>query len=127
MYTFVHWYKFENDEVERILSCKCTDLCYILEYIYIGQIKKRRRSPVFAFNMQIPDQVECLVWSLRQIFPKLAKLFPTFHFEYPSVLSRFCFEKVKCSDIKFILFKSNDFVNEIIRVRVFFFSGKFMV
>ena len=25
-------YKFENDEGERILSCNCTVLCYILEY-----------------------------------------------------------------------------------------------
>ena len=37
-----------------ILSCKCTVLCYILEYIYMTQIIKRRNSPVFAFNMQIP-------------------------------------------------------------------------
>ena len=28
-------YKFENDEGERILSCKCTVLCYILKYIYM--------------------------------------------------------------------------------------------
>ena len=50
-------YTFENDEVERIWSCKCTALCYILEYIYIIQIAKRRTSPVFAYNMKIPDQV----------------------------------------------------------------------
>ena len=31
------------------------------ENIYIVQIAKRRRSPVLAFNMPIPDQVECLV------------------------------------------------------------------
>ena len=38
----IHWYKFEN-EVERILSCKCTVLCYILEYIYTNiQIAKGR-------------------------------------------------------------------------------------
>ena len=53
--------KYENDEVERNLSCKFTVLCNILEYIYIVQIAKRRISPVLAFNMQIPDQVECLV------------------------------------------------------------------
>ena len=53
--TFIHtchWYKLENDEVERILSCTCTVLCYIFEYIYIGQIAMRCTSPVFAFNMQ---------------------------------------------------------------------------
>ena len=57
-------YKYENDDLERNLSCKkcnCTVLCYILEYIYIVQITKRRISLVLAFNMQIPDQVECLV------------------------------------------------------------------
>ena len=36
-------------------------LCYILEYIYIVHVAKRHTRPVFAFNMQIPDQVECLV------------------------------------------------------------------
>ena len=60
-YQCIHWYKYENDEVESILPRKCTVLCYILEYIYIVQIEKRRTSPVFAFNMQIPDQVEFLV------------------------------------------------------------------
>ena len=70
-YKCIHWYKFEND-VQRILSCKYTGLCYILEYIYMMKIAKRRTSPVFvltspihwtslAFNMQIPDQVECMV------------------------------------------------------------------
>ena len=29
--------------------------------IYIVRIAKRRISPVLAFNMQIPDKVECLV------------------------------------------------------------------
>ena len=53
-------YKYQNDEVERNLSCKCTVLCYILEYMYILQITKRRIGPVLAFNVQIPDQVECL-------------------------------------------------------------------
>ena len=60
-YQHVPCYKYENDDIERNLSCKCTVLCYILEYIYIVQIAKRRISPVLAFNMQIPDQVECLV------------------------------------------------------------------
>ena len=50
-YQCIHWYKFEDDEVERILSCTCTVKCCILEYIYIGQIAKRWTSPVFAFNM----------------------------------------------------------------------------
>ena len=53
--------KFENDEVERSLSRKYTILCYILEYIYIVQIAEIRTCLVFAFNMQIPDQVECSV------------------------------------------------------------------
>ena len=61
--TCLHCYKYENNEVECKLSCKCTILCYILEYICVVQIAKRRVSPVFAFNMQIPDQVECLVVS----------------------------------------------------------------
>ena len=40
--------KFENDEVVRIEpSCTCTVLwCYILEYIDIGQIAKRRINPM---------------------------------------------------------------------------------
>ena len=42
------------------LSCKCTLLCYILEYIYMIQKAKTRTSPASAFNMQIRDQVECL-------------------------------------------------------------------
>ena len=60
-YQCLHCYKFENDEVERNLSSKCTILCYILEYIYIVQITKRHIHPVIAFKMQILDQVECLV------------------------------------------------------------------
>ena len=46
-------YRFENDEVERIVYCTYTVLCNILKYIYIGQIEKKCTSPVFAFNMQI--------------------------------------------------------------------------
>ena len=61
MNTFIHWYKFKNNEVERILSCKCTVLCYIFEYSYYVQRAKRCKSPVFAFNLQIPDQLECLI------------------------------------------------------------------
>ena len=38
VYKKVHWYRFENDEVKRILSFTWTVLCYILECIYIGQI-----------------------------------------------------------------------------------------
>ena len=37
---------YENDKVERNLPYKCTVLCYILEYIYIVQIAKRRKSCV---------------------------------------------------------------------------------
>ena len=61
LYQCIHWYKFENDEVDLILSCKCTDLFYIWEHIYIVQIAKGRTSPVFAFNMQTPNQVECFI------------------------------------------------------------------
>ena len=41
-YQCIHWYKFKNDEVEHILSCKInvTVLCYVLEYIYTVQIAK---------------------------------------------------------------------------------------
>ena len=60
-YQCIHWHEFKDDEEERILSCKCTVLCYILEYIYIVQITKRRISHVFAFNMLKPDQMDCLV------------------------------------------------------------------
>ena len=51
-YQWIYLYKFENDEVERILSYIWTVLCYILEYIYIRLNTKRRTSPVFAFNIQ---------------------------------------------------------------------------
>ena len=53
-------YKYQNDEEERNLSCKCTVLCKILEYMYILQITKRRIGPALAFNVDIPSQVECL-------------------------------------------------------------------
>ena len=53
---------------ECISSCTCTILCYILGYIYFGQIAKRRTSHVFVFNKRfekrpnnLPDQEECLV------------------------------------------------------------------
>ena len=49
----IPWYNCENDEVERILFCTCTVLCYKLECIYIAQIATIRcTSPVFAFNIQ---------------------------------------------------------------------------
>ena len=54
-------HKFGNDEVERILSCKCSVLCYILEYNYIVQIAKGCTGPVLAFNVQTPDKVEFLI------------------------------------------------------------------
>ena len=46
------WYKFENDAVERILSCTCTVFCYILEYIYIGQIAKGRTSDFLCYFLK---------------------------------------------------------------------------
>ena len=58
---------FENDEVERSLSCTYTVLCYIFEYIYIGLMARRRTSPVGFFSAYktqaktLPDLVECLV------------------------------------------------------------------
>ena len=60
----IHWYKFENDEEERILSLKCTVLCYILEYIYIVQMAKRRTRPVFYFEIcKIrPNILQCSTW-----------------------------------------------------------------
>ena len=65
-------YMYQNDEVERNLSCECTVMCYILEYMYMIQITKRRIGPVLAFNVQIPDQVECLTvfacWKQAQDF-----------------------------------------------------------
>ena len=59
LYQCIPCYKYENDEGQRILSFKFTALCYILEYMYIVQITKRQISTVFAFNMEMPDQVEC--------------------------------------------------------------------
>ena len=61
MDTCMHWYKFKNNAVGHILSCKCTVLCSISEYSYIVHIAKRRTSLAFVFNIQIPDQVECLL------------------------------------------------------------------
>ena len=34
IYQYKHCYKYENDERQRIVSGKCTVLCYISEYIY---------------------------------------------------------------------------------------------
>ena len=66
-YRCKHWYEFENDEVERILSGTCTALCYMLEYIYIGQIAKKGKCPVFAFNMQ---NTTIMIHSTRTAFIK---------------------------------------------------------
>ena len=60
-YQCIHWFKFENDESERILTCKWTVLWSTLEYMYIVQIAKKHTSPLLASNMHIPNQVECLV------------------------------------------------------------------
>ena len=46
--TIYIWSNFENDDLERILSFKCTVLCNMLEYINIEQIAKRRTSSVLA-------------------------------------------------------------------------------
>ena len=65
-YQCIHWYKFENDEMERILSWKCTVLCYILEYSYIELIAKRSTTPVFAFNMHILLDLVFAFWKQTQ-------------------------------------------------------------
>ena len=62
LYECKHWYKFENDGVERMLSYTSKVVRYILGYMYIGQIAKRRTNSLFAFNMTtrphtLPDQV----------------------------------------------------------------------
>ena len=63
LYQCIQFNYVENDEVDRILSCKSTVLYYILECCYIVQIEKGRTNPgpVFAFNMQTPDRVEFLI------------------------------------------------------------------
>ena len=69
---------FQNDDVDRILSCKCTVLRYILEYSYIVLMAKGCTSPVFAFNMQTPDQVhvDCLiVFYMLKAKTRLVRLF----------------------------------------------------
>ena len=50
MYTLV--YKFDNDEVERSLSCKCTVLCYIFEYIYTQQKKKNKIKETHLYYIE---------------------------------------------------------------------------
>ena len=45
-------YNIKNDEVERILYCKCSVLCYIFKYSYIVQKAKKHTRHVFALNMQ---------------------------------------------------------------------------
>ena len=60
-YQCIHWFKLENDEAERILTCKCTVLWSALEYMYIVQIAKKHTSHLLASNMHIPNEVECLV------------------------------------------------------------------
>ena len=59
----MNWYNIDYYEEERILSTKCTVLCYLLEYIYIVQIARifrrvcRHKScvqyryiPIFCFQ-----------------------------------------------------------------------------
>ena len=53
--TFLITVGLEPTQVDRILYCKRTFLCYILEYSSIVQIAMRLSSPVFAFNIQTPD------------------------------------------------------------------------
>ena len=48
-YQCIHWYKFENDKLERFLSYTCTVLCYI--YLNWQNIKETHKS-CDAFNVQ---------------------------------------------------------------------------
>ena len=61
LYKCIHWYEFEIDEVECMLSGKRSVWCYILEYSNIVQTAKRRTSHVFAFNMQ--NTIKHSTWS----------------------------------------------------------------
>ena len=47
MHLCIHWYKVEDDQVERILYIY---FLFHMEYIYIGQIAKRRTSHVFVLT-----------------------------------------------------------------------------
>ena len=59
-------YKFENDNVERILSCTCTVLCYILEYIYIVHVywtnSKYTQKSVVCFQHAKCDNAFYKIW-----------------------------------------------------------------
>ena len=50
---------WRHDEVERILPCTCTALCYILEYMFIEQTAKRRICHVFALHVQNTTKHSC--------------------------------------------------------------------
>ena len=41
-YQCIHWYKFANDGVERILSCKWTILCYIKDFLECEAFEAKR-------------------------------------------------------------------------------------
>ena len=43
----------QHDKIEHILFCACTDCCFVLEYIYIKQIAKRRKSDCFQHAKHI--------------------------------------------------------------------------
>ena len=50
---YVQWYKFENAEVERMLFRNCAVVCFILEYVYIGQMAKSRTSQLAKQNQTL--------------------------------------------------------------------------
>ena len=54
----LYWYNFKNDEVQRILSGRCTVLCYIFEYacIYIPNSKKTHK-PCVCYQLAKHDQL----------------------------------------------------------------------
>ena len=43
-YQCIYWYKFGNDEVERILSCTCTVLLHIGIYLHLTNSKDTHKS-----------------------------------------------------------------------------------
>ena len=71
IHTCIHWYKFKDDEAERILSCTCTVLCYILENINIWQIVKDAQVLCWLStckNDQILSVFRLLIMLLLELF-----------------------------------------------------------
>ena len=60
----IQMYKFENVEVESILSSTCTVLCYTLEYRQISNLKRRKSPVLFSKCKTRPNIVLDLVEGL---------------------------------------------------------------